>query len=69
LIKVIIKEGEPLEKALKKFKRRVEQAAILKEIKKREVFLKPSVKKKLKSRAASSRNKKREKKSIPRLFI
>ena len=69
LIKVVIKDGEPLEKALKKFKRRVEQAVILKEIKKREAFLKPSVRKKLKSRVASARSKKKEKRSVPRLFL
>jgi small subunit ribosomal protein S21 len=64
LIKITVKDGEPLEKVLKKFKRRVEQAVILQEVKRREVFLKPSIRKKMKSRAASARNKKREKRRI-----
>jgi len=69
LIKVIIKEGEPLEKALKKFKRKVEQSVILKEAKKREVFVKPSIKKKLKIRIANTRNRKRKRKISQKLFI
>lgn len=60
MIKININDGESVEKILKKFKRKVEQAVILKEIRKREFFLKPSIKKKLKKRAAHARTKKRE---------
>lgn len=41
MIKVIAKEGEPFERVLKRFKRKIEQAVILKEVRKREFFLKP----------------------------
>ena len=39
---VKIDEGEPLEKALKRFKRMVEKEGIIREWKKREFFEKPS---------------------------
>ena len=61
MVKIIIKDGEIIEKALRRFKRKVEQAGILKEIKKREYYLKPSIRKKLKIRAAEARIRKREK--------
>lgn len=68
MIKVIINEKESIEKALKKFKRKVEQSVILKELRKREFFLKPSIKKKLKERAAYARSKKREKRLSNNFF-
>jgi len=69
LIKIIIKDGELTEKILKKFKRKVEQSAILKELRKRECFLKPSIKKKIKTRTSYIRNKKRKKKSYTKIFF
>jgi len=68
LIKVVINEKEPIEKALKKFKRKVEQSVVLKELRKREFFLKPSIKRKLKERAAYARSKKREKRMSHNFF-
>ena len=50
LIKV--REDESLENALKRFKRKCEKSGILTEIKKRQHYEKPSVKKKRKARAA-----------------
>ena len=38
-----IKEGENIEKALKKFKRKFEKTGILKELRARQQFTKPSV--------------------------
>jgi small subunit ribosomal protein S21 len=61
LTKVSVREGESIERAIKRFKRKVEQAGILKEVRKREHYIKPSVKKKLKARAAEARARKREK--------
>ncbi len=61
MTKILIRSGENIDRALKRFKRKVEQAGILKEIKKREHYLKPSIQKKIKSRAAEVRNRKREK--------
>lgn len=69
MIKININEGESIDKAFKKFKRKVEQSSILKEIKKREFYLKPSIKNKLKRRATSSRLRKREKKLTKNFFF
>ncbi len=55
MAKVIVKEGEPFEKALKRFKKKVEAAGILKEVRRREHYLKPSIRKKEKQRAAEKR--------------
>jgi small subunit ribosomal protein S21 len=53
--KVVVKEGEPFEKALKRFKKKVEAAGILKEVRRREHYLKPSIRKKEKQRSAEKR--------------
>ena len=39
-----IKEGENIERALKKFKRKFEKTAVVKELRERQQFTKPSVK-------------------------
>jgi len=57
---VHVKDGEPIERALKRFKRKVEQAGIIKEVKKRKVYLKPSIRLRMKARAAQSRARKQE---------
>ena len=62
--KVTVREGETADRAIKRFKRKVEQAGILKEVRKREHYLKPSVKAKLKARAAEARARKREKRLL-----
>ena len=43
MIVVPIKEGENIEKALKKFKRKFEKTGIIKELRSRQQFDKPSV--------------------------
>ncbi|MDR1809515.1 MAG: 30S ribosomal protein S21 [Prevotella sp.] len=43
MIIVPIKEGENIEKALKKFKRKYEKTGIVKELRRRQAFEKPSV--------------------------
>ncbi len=43
MIVVPVKEGENIEKALKKFKRKFEKTGIIKELRKRQAFEKPSV--------------------------
>ncbi len=45
MIVVPLKEGESIEKALKKFKRKFEKTGIVKELRNRQAFSKPSVKK------------------------
>ena len=48
MIVVPVKEGENIEKALKKFKRKFEKTGIVKELRSRQQFDKPSVTKRLK---------------------
>lgn len=43
MIIVQVKEGENIEKALKKFKRKFEKTGIVKELRNRQAFQKPSV--------------------------
>ena len=48
MIIVPIKEGENIERALKKFKRKFEKTGVIKELRSRQQFNKPSVLKRLK---------------------
>ena len=48
MIIVPVKEGENIEKALKKFKRKFEKTGVVKELRRRQQFNKPSVLKRLK---------------------
>ena len=59
---VRVKEEEPFESVLKRFKKQCEQAGILSEIRKREHYEKPSVKRKKKALAARKRALKKMKK-------
>jgi small subunit ribosomal protein S21 len=56
---VVVEEGESLESALRRFKRRVQQEAIIKEIKKHSVYLKPGEKRRLKDAQARKRMRRR----------
>lgn len=42
-----VKEGENIERALKKFKRKYERTGVLKELRRRQYFTKPSVAKRI----------------------
>ena len=48
MIIVPVKEGENVERALKKFKRKFEKTGVIKELRSRQQFNKPSVLKRLK---------------------
>ncbi|MCX7026062.1 MAG: 30S ribosomal protein S21 [Spirochaetes bacterium] len=48
---ITVEEGEPLEKAIKRFKRMVEKEGIIREWKRREYFEKPSTIKNRKQKA------------------
>jgi len=61
-----IKENESFENALKRFKKQCEKTGILSEIRKREHFEKPSLKKKRKALAAKKRAMKRMRKIMDR---
>ena len=52
---VRVRETENIESALKRFKKKIQKAGILSEIKRRETYEKPSVKRKRKSEAARKR--------------
>jgi len=56
---VVIEEGEHIESALKRFKRRVQQEAIIKEIKKHSVYFKPGEKRRMKDALARKRMRRR----------
>ena len=45
MIIIPIKEGENIERALKKFKRKFEKTGAIRELRRRQAFVKPSVKK------------------------
>ena len=55
MTKVIVEPDESFESALKRFKKQCEKAGILSEIRKREHYEKPSVKRKKKALAAKKR--------------
>ena len=61
-----IKENESFENALKRFKKQCEKTGILSEIRKREHFEKPSLKKKRKALAAKKRAMKKMRKVMDR---
>ena len=47
MVSIKVKDGEPFEKALRRFKKKWEKAGILREFKSRTYYLKPSEKKKI----------------------
>ena len=59
---VRIREGESFEAAFRRFKKSCEKSGVLSEVKKREHFEKPSIRKKKKSIAAQKRAKKKVRK-------
>ena len=59
-----IKEGETFESAMRRFKKQCEKSGILSELRKREHYEKPSVKKKKKAVAARKRSLKKMRKDF-----
>lgn len=53
--KTFVKKDEPIDDALRRFKRTVSKSGTIKEARKREFYEKPSVKRKKKSEAARKR--------------
>jgi len=64
MAEVIIQDGETLESALRRFKRKVQQEDIIKEIKKHSYYMKPGEKKRVKAALARKRNRKKRPKDI-----
>jgi len=60
MAEVIIQEGESLENALRRFKRKVQQEDIIKEIKKHSFYLKPGERKRAKAALARKRARKKQ---------
>jgi small subunit ribosomal protein S21 len=63
---VRVREGEPFERALRRFRRQVERAGILKEVRRRTYYEKPSIKKKKKALAARKRALKKLRRKVRR---
>jgi small subunit ribosomal protein S21 len=59
LAEVRLQEGESLENALRRFKRKVQQEDIIKEVKKHSFYLKPGERKRVKAALARKRNRKK----------
>ncbi|NQT89847.1 MAG: 30S ribosomal protein S21 [Candidatus Omnitrophica bacterium] len=53
--KVDVRDNEPLEKALRRFKKKIEREGIIRQIKARKHYEKPSVKKRRKQREAKKK--------------
>ena len=62
LAEVRIQEGESLENALRRFKRKVQQEDIIKEVKRHSFYLKPGEKRRTKEALARKRSRKKARK-------
>lgn len=60
-------EGEELDRALKKFRRKVQRAGIFRDIKKNRFYEKPSEAKRRKMKAAERRRKRRKRRASTRI--
>lgn len=59
LAEVRVNDGESLDAALRRFKRKVQQEDIIKEVKRHSYYLKPGEKKRMKQALARKRNRKK----------
>lgn len=59
-MEVIVQEGENLERALRKFKRKVQRSGLYSELRKRRFYEKPSAQRKRKKEAAIRRERRRQ---------
>ena len=64
LAEVRLQEGETLENALRRFKRKVQQEDIIKEVKRHSFYLKPGEKKRVKAALARKRNRKKSRREV-----
>jgi small subunit ribosomal protein S21 len=64
LAEIRLQDGETLDNALRRFKRKVLQEDIIKEIKRHSFYLKPGEKKRIKSALARKRNRKRRTRDV-----
>lgn len=59
MAQVIVNDGESLDSALRRFKRKVQQEDIIKEVKRHSYYLKPGERMRLKQALARKRNRKK----------
>ena len=64
MAEVNLQDGETLESALRRFKRKVQQEDIIKEIKKHSYYMKPGEKKRVKAALARKRNRKKRSRDV-----
>jgi small subunit ribosomal protein S21 len=64
LAEVKIQEGESIESALRRFKRKVQQEDIIKDIKKHSFYLKPGDKRRAKQALARKRSRKKQRRDV-----
>lgn len=64
MAEVVVQDGETLESALRRFKRKVQQEDIIKEIKRHSFYLKPGEKRRTKEALARKRNRKKRRTDI-----
>jgi small subunit ribosomal protein S21 len=62
LAEVRLQEGESLENALRRFKRKLQQEDVIKEVKRHSFYLKPGEKKRVKEALARKRSRKKARK-------
>lgn len=62
MAEVRLQEAEPLENALRRFKRKVQQEDVIKEAKRHSFYLKPGEKRRVKQALARKRNRKKVRK-------
>ncbi len=55
MLQVTVNENEPLEKALRRFKKKFEKAGVLKDLRKNEAYIKPSVLRRMRYSKAARR--------------
>lgn len=64
MTKIIVYEGESFDNAIRRFRKSVERAGILRDVKKHEIYEKPSEKRKRRSIAARKKELKRQREEI-----
>ncbi|MBM3751468.1 MAG: 30S ribosomal protein S21 [Acidimicrobiia bacterium] len=64
MAEVRIQDGESIESALRRFKRKVQQEDIIKDIKKHSFYLKPGDKRRVKQALARKRSRKKQRRDV-----
>ncbi len=67
MVLVTVRDNEPFEKALRRFRRKVEREGIRKDIKKNSFYLKPGEKRRLKQRLAEKRRRKAARRAMRKM--